>query len=264
MACSKCGAVMMIDMDGRPQLAEHNTPSEPDASSGIENASFESASPAPDDSFAPVEDPSSGFAGESTQAWSANPAPDQDAFASETPSWDAGAGAFEAVAEPSGSYDEPASGEEPFEGAAGFAPAEEEGLEAAEPEASDAAEEGAAGAAESNDWFEQSLGDAPAAAVPPSGGVFSDVESFGNQDAETNALQFELSLEGIDLSDVRADVLEALSDPRLFLNTSEIAESIQAGKLVIPGLSAARVSLIVTRLQHLDLKFKWRQRLYEA
>lgn len=199
VACAQCGAVMMIDIDGRLQLADE----------------------------APAEEPA---------------APEM----------------AEAIAE------EPPLSEE----ALSFEPGviEENPIET-EPEV----------AAQDASWFEQGLDQVLA---PPSElsanepdpqsdpqlatTDFSDVENFGNQDVDAGALQFELVLANLDHADLQNEVFEILADPRFFLNVKELREQLQQGILTVPGLSAARTSLIVTRLRHLKISIQWRQKLYEV
>jgi hypothetical protein len=119
---------------------------------------------------------------------------------------------------------------------------------------------------ENANWFEQGLDQPPpevpqAIASTPSGD-FSDISDFGNKDADAGALQFDLTLSGIDHKEMRAEVLDVLADPRLFLNLRDLP--VKNGTILLPGLNAARTSLIVTRLQHLNLRINWKQRLYEA
>lgn len=170
------------------------------------------------------------------------------------------AGAFEPIAEFQSSFEnqtEPPPEEAPAEGQ-NETPSFQPVLEEAQPQDMTAAD---------SNWFDQGL-DTGAEGPPPEStpavalNDFSDISDFGNQDVDVGALQFELKISGIDRKDLRADVLAVLGDPRLFLNMKEL--EFRNGELTLPGLNAARTSLIVSRLQHLDLQFQWRQRVYEV
>ena len=226
VACTKCGAVMMVDMDGKLQLAEDSEPS-------------------PAQEEAPIESIDAQLSSEPMAGMESYRLP-EEAASSEA---DADATVFHI--EPNSEPTSEAPAEEPIADAP--LAAEYSG--------------------EDNSWFEQNLepnmdpSAAPSTEQAPveNPGSFSDVENFGNQeDAETGALQFDLVLRGIDRSEVRSEVLKILADPRLYLSVRDLQAQIQGGVLVISGLNAARTSLLVSRLQHLDVKIEWRQKIYEV
>ena len=115
-----------------------------------------------------------------------------------------------------------------------------------------------------DNWFDEPLAKEAAAPMPTAAATFSEIADFGNQDLDAGALQFELTITEIDRADLRTAVLNAMGDPRLSLSPRELAQDIKGGVLVLPGLNAARCSLLVSRLQHVNVRLRWRQQLYEA
>ena len=243
-----CGAVLMIDMDGQVQLAdksdaENESAAQADAESAPAAQADAESEPAIED--APLENSMTAEAPETGSSF--------EPFAAESeapPAEDASslAGEGEVAMEPMASFEAPP--EEPII-------AEESAVEQQVTEEPPPADDNA-------NWFDQGL-DAPPPepeAAPVAANDFSDVSEFGNQDVDMGALQFELTLSGIDHKDLRAEVMDVLSDPRLYLNLKD--HPIRNGTITLPGLNAARTSLIVTRLQHLNLQFHWKQKAYEA
>lgn len=256
VACTQCGAVMMVDMDGQLQLADEPAATPPEepiadfASSSAETAFGQEAAFEPE---APSEEPEFGF--QNGLETVVRPVSAESESAEEPSIFGKTVQDFESPVDEGGA--------EPAEASFVTEEVSSETESAPEPESP----------ASNENWFdqglEQSLSPAtelPAAEVDPklASPDFSDVASFGNQDADAGALQFELILSGLDHADLRRDVFEVLSDPRFFLNVRELREQLQQGILTIPGLSAARTSLLVSRLRHLKVNIQWRQKLYDV
>lgn len=111
-------------------------------------------------------------------------------------------------------------------------------------------------------WFDQQLDQQESTSKPETAAeAFADIASFGNQDQEIDAIQFDVVISGIDHKDLAAEVHKVLSDNRLFLSSKELLPS--NGTLVLSGISAARANLIVTRLKHLKIQINWSQKIYE-
>lgn len=253
-----CGAVLMIDMDGQVQLADKSdaeNESAAQADAEIAPAAQADAESEPAIEDAPLEE--SPFENSMT-AEAPETGSSFEPFAAESeapPAEDASslAGEGEVTMEPMASFEAPP--EEPI--IAEESAVEEQVTEQQVTEEPPPADDNA-------NWFDQGL-DAPPPepeATPVAANDFSDVSEFGNQDVDMGALQFELTLSGIDHKDLRAEVMDVLSDPRLYLNLKD--HPIRNGTITLPGLNAARTSLIVTRLQHLNLQFHWKQKAYEA
>lgn len=229
VACANCGAVMMIDMDGIPQLAED---SEPAAAGNLESS--------------PIEDPTTATSFQPFEPYEEQGSPESAPEISQ----DFSLPATKLDADP-----------EQDDGlATGFASASES--------ATASEEESILPAAEapnfSDDWLRSANESAVVANVKPESAKdsFAEIEDFGNQDLDAGALQFEVLISGIDHSDLRNRILQSLAEPRLALNARELGARIEGGTLVISRLNAARASLIVSRLQHMEVKLRWRQQIY--
>ena len=258
VACVKCGAVMMVDLDGKLQLAEDSPIPEEPAETGF---ALSDPTPAPE-----VSNESDVFFADQSTNHEA-PVESIDAQLSAEPM--AGMESYLPESEPTA---EPLVDSD----ATVFHVTDESAEAPAENAEAPSAEKEYTG--EDSSWFEQNLEPEGTPSAAPSeasaesaaadlaaSGNFSDVEDFGNQEStEEGALQFELTLKGIDRGEVRAEVFKILADPRLYLSMRDLQAQIKNGILVISGLNAARTSLLVTRLQHLDLQIEWRQKIYEV
>lgn len=251
VACTNCGAVLMIDMDGQVQLADKSEDPPESPESVAPEADFLSApeadlppQPESDSLIEETQEPGSSFEPFAAEPEESLQAETEEPLSEPEPSLD---GEGEVAVEPMASFESPT-----------------ETLGSEEPTSEEPALEEPAPADENGNWFDQGL-DAPPPepeAAPVAANDFSDVSEFGNQDVDMGALHFELTLSGIDHKDLRAEVMEVLSDPRLYLNLKD--HPIRSGTITLPGLNAARTSLIVTRLQHLNLQIHWKQKAYEA
>ena len=260
----------MIDMDGQVQLAADNdksaepaneTPNAVTDDAAIEAAAYEEALISPAEPASSVEafaDPQTETSSSEEESAGFGENTGENQFANqEDPLSDQAENPLE-LNPTEGSIEEPASESLENSGDSYEATSEEAPVEGspAEPSSSD----------DNANWFDQGLDQPPPepeqAIAPVSSGDFSDVSDFGNQDVDAGALQFDLTLSGIDHKEMRAEVMDVLADPRLYLNLRDLP--VKNGTIVLPGLNAARTSLIVTRLQHLNLRINWKQRLYEA
>jgi hypothetical protein len=69
-------------------------------------------------------------------------------------------------------------------------------------------------------------------------------------------------IEGIDSSDLRRAVLDALRESRLGLVNNEVAADIVNGRLVVQGLNPVKASFIMNSLKELPVEINWQ--VYEA
>lgn len=85
-----------------------------------------------------------------------------------------------------------------------------------------------------------------------------DVRDFGNDSTTSGILSFDLEISGIDLGQLKQDLLEALDDKRFGWNLSELSQRIQDGKLVIENVSAAKIIVLIKRITPIGLNLNWR------
>ncbi len=104
----------------------------------------------------------------------------------------------------------------------------------------------------------------PFAVAPPAAEADSleDLTEFANSEAsqgKEGLLRFHLTIEGIDSSDLRRDVAEALQDKKFMWDDEELLRSIRQGRLVLQDISAVKVVILIRRLREKPLKITWEQ-----
>lgn len=93
-------------------------------------------------------------------------------------------------------------------------------------------------------------------------GDFSDVLAFANSEGDISgggSLNYNLVIEGIDTSDVRLSLREAVSEPKYLWNTEEIMSGIESGKLTIKAISPVKAFMLINSLRGLPLRVSWEQ-----
>ena len=118
---------------------------------------------------------------------------------------------------------------------------------------------------EANYDFSQPLGYQPEVGVEVPSDSSSDLSSiadFGNQDVDLGALRYSVVIEGIDSSQTRALIKEALEDSKFGWNVDEILMGLGRGRLQIDGLSAVKAAILVKRIRHLPISVKWGQSVF--
>lgn len=231
VACSGCGVILFVDLDGNLQVSGDTPAAEAAADEPApaqENPVFAAV---PAESFAPAE-PAEDFSPADEAAPSADfeNSPIQFDYATEEP-----------VAETFAPTPEEAPGE--------YAPAQDAIVE--EPAV--------------NSEFAQNAFDAPEPAAASPADQLREVVDFGNSPAEEgHALQYTLTITGIDSKETRDRMFEVLTDVRLGLNVRELQTQVVRGALEIPQLNPVRASVIVGRLRELPLKLNWRQDVWQA
>lgn len=99
----------------------------------------------------------------------------------------------------------------------------------------------------------------PATSASPD---LSDVQAFGNSDSSGGRegnLRYNLTLEGIDTSDIREAFREALTDRKFMWDTDQILRSIKHGRVRIENVSPIKAYILITRLRSLPIHVHWEQ-----
>ena len=90
----------------------------------------------------------------------------------------------------------------------------------------------------------------------------SDIASFGNsQDSGSRdgSLRYNITVAGIDTSDVRESFREAITDARLVWDIEQILRSVKHGEVRFTNVSPAKAFVVILRLRGLPLQVKWEQ-----
>lgn len=85
-----------------------------------------------------------------------------------------------------------------------------------------------------------------------------DVRDFGNDSVATGILSFDIEISGIDLAELKSQLLEALDDKRFGWNLPELSQKIKDGKLTISNISAPKIIVLVKRIMPIGLGLNWR------
>lgn len=85
-----------------------------------------------------------------------------------------------------------------------------------------------------------------------------DVRDFGNDSVTAGILSFDIEISGIDLGEIKRDLIEALDDKRFGWNLPELTQNIKEGKLIIKNISAPKVIVLVKRITPIGLSLNWR------
>lgn len=88
-----------------------------------------------------------------------------------------------------------------------------------------------------------------------------DVQDFGNDTAMNGVLSFDIEISGIDLGDLKVDLIEALDDRRFGWSAEELTQKIADGKLTIENISAPKMIVLVKRITPMGLTLNWRHRV---
>lgn len=99
---------------------------------------------------------------------------------------------------------------------------------------------------------------APAANSPD----LSDVAAFGNSDisgGRDGNLRYNLIIEGIDTTDVRTALREALTDRKFMWDIDQILRSIRNGKVNIPNVAPTKAYILISRLRGMPVRVRWEQ-----
>lgn len=90
----------------------------------------------------------------------------------------------------------------------------------------------------------------------------SDIAQFGNSDASSGregALRYNLRIGGIDTSDVREALREALTDRKFMWDVDQILRAIRNGEVNIQNVSAPKAFMLISRLRSLPVRISWEQ-----
>lgn len=96
---------------------------------------------------------------------------------------------------------------------------------------------------------------------PPTGAFkefTKDVRDFGNDVGTAGILSFDIEISGIDLAEIKRDLLEALDDKRFGWNLPELSQKIKDGTLILKNISAPKIIVLVKRITPLGLGLNWR------
>ena len=96
---------------------------------------------------------------------------------------------------------------------------------------------------------------------PPTGAFnefTQDVRDFGNDVATAGILTFDIEISGIDLAEIKRDLLEALDDKRFGWNLPDLSQKIKDGTLTLKNVSAPKIIVLVKRITPLGLSLNWR------
>lgn len=93
--------------------------------------------------------------------------------------------------------------------------------------------------------------------------VASEIESFGNSDAQTANLNYDLIIKGLDTKDVLSQFREAISDSRFGWEPSDVVKQIKKGELKLDRVNPVAAFILAKRLKFLDLELKWTQNVLQ-
>ncbi len=85
-----------------------------------------------------------------------------------------------------------------------------------------------------------------------------DVQDFGNDSVTSGLLTFDIEISGIDLGEMKRDLLDALDDKRFGWNLSDITQQIRDGTLILKNVSAPKIIVLVKRITPIGLNLSWR------
>ena len=256
-ACSGCGSVLVVDMDGNVTVSQPEV--EEESSAGAQDSTVEEAPPSEINFDEPiqnyteapeVENPlNSGF-GQSEEL-------PGNSFQS-----------FEAPPEVDGQVEQGFEQPQVAEAVESLEAVEEVPVETveAEVEAVDAEVEAEAEAAPAvnPDYLSFDQEREPAADAANSGNAISDINDFANSaDEEGNSFQYVLVITEINNVDVKNKIMEILTDIRLGINVKEIENTVHRGRLELPPLNAARTSVIVAKLSEFPIHLSWGQSVWK-
>ncbi len=102
---------------------------------------------------------------------------------------------------------------------------------------------------------------APAAPTDPSSPDLSDIARFGNSDstAHDGSLRYRIFITGIDTADVRNDFREAITDRKMMWDSDEILRGIKNGEVEMQNISPVKAYILISRLRTLPVQVRWEQ-----
>lgn len=117
-------------------------------------------------------------------------------------------------------------------------------------------------AEEANYDFSQPLGATtpqPMTPLEPESNPLSDIADFGNADLNQSALNYTITISGIDSGALRTQIQEAITDSKFGWNVIQIMAQIKGGVLTIRSVNAVKASILIQRVKYLPVKISWRQ-----
>ncbi len=96
----------------------------------------------------------------------------------------------------------------------------------------------------------------------PTTADFKDVMDFANSDlsqGHDGSLKYHLTISGIDTTDLRNELKEALSDKRFIWDIEAMIRGIRDGILEVDQVSAVKAYILVSRVAHLPIQITWIQ-----
>ncbi len=111
----------------------------------------------------------------------------------------------------------------------------------------------------SGDFIQQPEPLLPTDTVEPSGENFSEVIEFANTTDDKGLIIYELTIRGIDHSELHKQVADALTDSKFNWRVEEVLLRIKDGVLVLEALTPAMTMVLVNRLKYLPVEIQWRQ-----
>lgn len=86
----------------------------------------------------------------------------------------------------------------------------------------------------------------------------NEISDFGNEvQTHSGVLNFNITIDDIDLPEQKNLLLEQLEDRRLGFDMDEVREKLKYGKIEIHNLPAPKAIVLIQRLQGLALKISW-------
>lgn len=244
--CPFCNAVYFIDFSGQPEMANHEDSAEAESIPSVESETSSSQDyTAPQDFNSETQ-----FSGAQTFENS------ESAYANEN------------IEQPADVY----SSEQNYDSQnQGYVNSYEdssannsENNYAAPPEPAYGEPEAAADAIEDDSFdFNKTLDQVPAQTPPPvsvsDSSDFSDVTDFANADTAVGPMSYVVTIDGIESSHLLYQLKEAMTDSRFGWDLQELMTTVGGGRLILPGLTPAKASVLINRIKYLPFKISWRQ-----
>ncbi len=86
-----------------------------------------------------------------------------------------------------------------------------------------------------------------------------EISDLANDNEAPQLLSYEIQIEGIDTSELRQKILDALSDNRFRWEARVLLSQIKNGQLSLPRLNPAKAMVMIRRLQALPVRITWIQ-----
>lgn len=88
---------------------------------------------------------------------------------------------------------------------------------------------------------------------------FKDVVEFGNSPEMKSPITYTVSVQGIEIADIRQKFKEAITDSRFGWDVDQILKQLQGGNITFTDLSPAKASALINRIKYLPIRISWRQ-----